>query len=181
MFARIVTPFFLSVATVAGTLAVNGGAALAQTSAAAVTAPLPPAKPADTEQSKEPAHAEQKDLTQKEKTQSAKQLFGSVQLPSIGKAVSIGYYPRGCLAGGVEFPVTGSTWQVMRLSRNRNWGHPKLIQFLEKFAPLAAKTTGWNGILVGDLAQPRGGPLPYGHMSHQIGLDVDIWFMTIPD
>ena len=30
------------------------------------------------------------------------------------------------------------------------------------------------------MAQPRGGPLPFGHMSHQIGLDVDIWFMPMP-
>jgi len=70
---------------------------------------------------------------------------------------------------------------VMRLSRNRNWGHPELVNFLERFAPLAAKATGWHGILVGDMAQPRGGPLPFGHASHQIGLDVDIWFMPMPN
>ena len=58
---------------------------------------------------------------------------------------------------------------------------PSLVKFLEKFAPRAAKATGWKGILVGDMAQPRGGPLPFGHMSHQIGLDVDIWFMPMPD
>ena len=69
----------------------------------------------------------------------------------------------------------------MRLSRNRYWGHPSLINFLEKFAPLATKATGWNGILVGDLSQPRGGPSPSDHASHQIGLDVDIWFMPMPD
>ena len=159
MFERIVTPSVLSVAIVAGALAAGGCTALAQTSAVAATPP----KPVNGEQSKGPSPVDQKELAQKEKTLSAKQLFGSVQLPSIGKAVSIGYYPRGCLSGGVEFPVSGSTWQVMRLSRNRNWGHPNLIHFLEKFAPLAAKATGWNGILVGDLAQPRGGPSPSDH------------------
>src|SRR5476651_141131 len=111
----------------------------------------------------------------------AKDLFAAKQLPSLGKATAIGYYPRGCLQGGVELPVNGPTWQVMRLSRNRNWGHPELVNFLERFAPLAAKATGWKGILVGDLSQPRGGPLPFGHTSHQIGLDVDIWFMPMPD
>jgi penicillin-insensitive murein endopeptidase len=50
----------------------------------------------------------------------------------------------------------------MRLSRNRNWGHPELVKFLERFAPLAARTTGWKGILIGDMAQPRGGPLHSG-------------------
>src|SRR5262249_61798336 len=69
----------------------------------------------------------------------------------------------------------------MRLSRNRNWGHPELVKFLERFAPLAAKATGWGGILIGDMAQPRGGPLPFGHKGHQIGLDVAIWFMPMPD
>ncbi len=111
----------------------------------------------------------------------AKTLFSAVKLPTLGQAMAIGYYPRGCLQGGVELPVTGPTWQVMRLSRNRNWGHPSLVKFLETFAPAAAKATGWKGILIGDMAQPRGGPLPFGHLSHQIGLDVDIWFMPMPD
>lgn len=120
-------------------------------------------------------------LKPNEATAPAKLLFSKKELPSIGKAMAIGYYPRGCLQGGVELPVTGPTWQVMRVSRNRNWGHPELVRFLERFAPLAAKATGWHGILVGDMAQPRGGPLPFGHKSHQIGLDVDIWFMPMPD
>ncbi len=122
--------------------------------------------------------------TQQEKEQSSKpatDLFSDKKLPSLGKATAIGYYPRGCLQGGVDLPTTGPTWQVMRVSRNRNWGHPKLVQFLERFAPLAAKATGWKGILIGDMAQPRGGPMPFGHRSHQIGLDVDIWFMPMPD
>src|SRR5215468_7934219 len=162
--SRIMAPFIVFVVAMVGTLAV----AHAQTPVAAAPAPLPPEKPAMTEQ-------------EKEKKLSAKQLFGAKQLPSLGKAVAIGYYPRGCLAGAVEFPANGPTWQVMRLSRNRYWGHPSLINFLEKFAPLAAKATGWNGILVGDLSQPRGGPSPSDHASHQIGLDVDIWFMPMPD
>jgi len=148
------------------TLALAGlcaGGALAQTPAA-VAVPMQPAKAKGAE----------------DKTP-AKQLFSSVKLPSLGKAVAIGYYPRGCLQGGVELPVDGPNWQVMRLSRNRNWGHPELVNFLERFAPLAAKATGWKGILIGDMAQPRGGPLPFGHLSHQIGLDVDIWFMPMPD
>jgi len=134
---------------------------------APVPAPLPSEKPAMAERKKE--------------SLPAKLLFAAKQLPTLGKAMAIGYYPRGCLQGGVPLPTTGPSWQVMRLSRNRNWGHPSLVKFLEKFAPLAAKATGWKGILVGDMAQPRGGPLPFGHMSHQIGLDVDVWFMPMPN
>lgn len=111
----------------------------------------------------------------------ARDLFGASKLPSIGQAAAIGYYPKGCLSGGIKLPVDGPNWQVMRLSRNRNWGHPDLIDFVETFAGRAAKATGWKGILVGDLAQPRGGPTPFGHRSHQTGLDVDIWFMPMPD
>jgi penicillin-insensitive murein DD-endopeptidase len=114
-------------------------------------------------------------------SKSAADLFSEKKLPSLGRAMAIGYYPRGCLQGGVELPTTGPTWQVMRLSRNRNWGHPELVKFLERFAPLAAEATGRKGILIGDMAQPRGGPLPFGHKSHQTGLDVDIWFMPMPD
>lgn len=110
----------------------------------------------------------------------AKFLFASKTLPSTGKPRAIGYYPRGCLQGGIELPINGPTWQVMRLSRNRNWGHPTLVRFLERFAPRAAKATGWNGVLIGDMGQPRGGPLPFGHRSHQIGLDVDIWYLPMP-
>ena len=130
-------------------------------------APLPPAKPA---------------LAAKkiEQITPAKKLFGDQKLPTLGKAMAIGYYPRGCLQGGVALPINGPTWQVMRLSRNRNWGHPELVQFLERFAPAAAKATGWHGVLIGDMAQPRGGPAVSDHMSHQIGLDVDIWFMPMP-
>src|SRR5207245_7751136 len=111
----------------------------------------------------------------------AKELFGRKTAPAPLQARTIGFYSKGCLAGAVALPINGPTWQVMRLSRNRNWGHPELVQFLERFAPLAAKATGRKGILIGDMAQPRGGSLPFGHKSHQIGLDVDIWFMPMPD
>jgi penicillin-insensitive murein endopeptidase len=47
----------------------------------------------------------------------AKDLFAAKQLPSLGKALAIGYYPRGCLQGGVELPTNGPNWQVMRACR----------------------------------------------------------------
>ena len=36
------------------------------------------------------------------------------------------------------------------------------------------KKIGWKGLYIGDLGNPRGGPTPYGHVSHQVGLEVDI-------
>ena len=65
--------------------------------------------------------------------------------------------------------------------RARNWGHPQLIRFIERLAADARKV-GWNGPFVaGDMSQPRGGPMLSEHTSHQIGLDVDIWFAPMPD
>ena len=68
----------------------------------------------------------------------------------------------------------------MRPSRNRNWGNSQLVRFIERFAK-NAKKVGWNGLLVGDMSQPRGGPMLSDHTSHQVGLDVDIWFTPMPD
>jgi penicillin-insensitive murein endopeptidase len=110
----------------------------------------------------------------------AKTLFGEAKKPAPMEARAIGSYSRGCLAGAVPLPIDGPAWQEMRLSRNRNWGHPKLISLVEKFANDAQKLDGWPGLLVGDIAQPRGGPMISGHASHQIGLDADIWLTPMP-
>jgi penicillin-insensitive murein DD-endopeptidase len=67
----------------------------------------------------------------------------------------------------------------MRVSRNRYWGHPELIELLRRLSAKAAKV-GWPGLLVGDIGQPRGGPMLTGHASHQIGLDADIWLTPMP-
>ncbi len=107
----------------------------------------------------------------------AKQLFGSKSAPSRHKPAAFGGYAKGCLAGGVALPESGPTWQAMRLSRNRNWGHPETIDFIKELSRAAARQPGWKGIYVGDISQPRGGPMLSGHRSHQIGLDVDVWML----
>ena len=76
---------------------------------------------------------------------------------------------------------TATTWQVMRLSRNRNWAHPDMVALLERLSAKAHKDAGWPGILVGDMSQPRGGPMITGHASHQVGLDADIWLTPMPN
>jgi penicillin-insensitive murein endopeptidase len=90
-------------------------------------------------------------------------LFGSVPGPAPLAARAIGSYARGCLAGGVSLPINGPDWQVMRLSRDRNWGHPRLLDFLERFANDARHLDHWPGLLVGDVSQPRGGPMVRSH------------------
>ncbi|MCA3563939.1 MAG: penicillin-insensitive murein endopeptidase [Methylocystis sp.] len=110
----------------------------------------------------------------------AKRQFGSQKTYAPMEARAIGSYARGCLAGAAALPEDGNHWQVMRLSRNRMWGHPDLIRYLESFARQAAREAGWSGILVGDISQPRGGPMLTGHASHQIGLDADVWLTPMP-
>ncbi len=107
----------------------------------------------------------------------AKKLFGAKTGASGQSAASFGSYAKGCLAGGMQLAETGPTWQAMRLSRNRNWGHPELIDMVQKLSRVAAAQPGWAGLYVGDLSQPRGGPMLTGHRSHQIGLDADIWML----
>src|SRR5690349_12062396 len=109
----------------------------------------------------------------------ARELFGRKTHPTAGAPHVYGFYSHGCIAGAEALPINGPTWQVMRLSRNRNWGHPKLIKFLERLSARAAKM-GWPGLLVGDMAQPRGGPMITGHASHQVGLAADIWLTPMP-
>jgi penicillin-insensitive murein endopeptidase len=110
----------------------------------------------------------------------AKELFGRKSTPANLTTESIGFYARGCLAGAKALPITGKTWQVMRLSRNRNWGHPNLINYLERLSERGTQA-GWSGLLVGDMSQPRGGPMLTGHASHQVGLDADIWLRPMPN
>src|SRR5215207_1223153 len=110
----------------------------------------------------------------------AKELFGRRPVPAPLEARTIGFYSKGCLAGAKALPINGKTWQVMRLSRNRNWGHPNMVRFLEKLADKGTKV-GWRGLLVGDMSQARGGPMLTGHASHQVGLDADIWLTPMPD
>lgn len=111
----------------------------------------------------------------------ARQLFAKVATPAPLQPRSVGFYSRGCLAGAARLPIDGPAWQVMRLSRNRYWGMPELVAYLERLAKDARASDGWNGLLVGDMSQPRGGPMISGHASHQVGLDVDIWFDPMPD
>jgi len=149
-------------ATLAGAWLLTGSA-LAQDAGTLDPKPLPPlANPTDP---KLPAN----------------QVFGRAMTPAEVETRSIGFYSHGCLAGAKALPVDGESWQVMRLSRNRFWGHPAMIAFLERFSRKAAADGIWPGILIGDISQPRGGPMLTGHASHQIGLDADVWLTPMPD
>ena len=107
----------------------------------------------------------------------ANKLFGAMDAPSNQDSMPIGSYAKGCAAGLVELPETGPTWQAMRLSRHRNFGHPMMIQFLMDLSATAREIGYGKGLYIGDISQPRGGPMTSGHASHQMGLDADIWLL----
>ena len=92
-------------------------------------------------------------------TVAAKTLFGAAEIGSKHAAESFGSYAKGCLAGGAALPETGPSWQAMRLSRNRNWGQPVTINFLQNLSRKVAQHTSWSGLYIGDISQPRGGPM----------------------
>ena len=106
----------------------------------------------------------------------AKDVFGAFRQSNGGPSGAFGGYSRGCATGNIQLPETGPTWQAMRLSRNRNWGNPQLVDFLVGLSQQATRY-GWAGLYIGDMSQPMGGPMTSGHASHQIGLDADIWML----
>jgi len=107
----------------------------------------------------------------------ANQLFGAMATPSQQEPMPVGSYAKGCAAGLVELAETGPTWQAMRLSRGRNFGQPVMIDFLKELSATARDLGFGQGLYIGDISQPRGGPMTSGHASHQIGLDADIWML----
>lgn len=106
--------------------------------------------------------------------------WAAIREPLRSEASSIGFYSAGCLAGAQELPPAGDGFARMRPSRNRGFGHPSLIAYLERLATNRHAATG-RVLLVGDLGLARGGPTLTGHVSHQNGLDADVWFTTLAD
>src|SRR5436305_9892806 len=97
--------------------------------------------------------------------------WSTFQTPAPGPARSIGGYSAGCIEGAAELPLDGKGYKIARPERHRVFGHPLLVAMVRSLAETLAKLK--LGVLsVGDLGQPRGGPAPSGHASHQSGLDV---------
>ena len=147
------------------------------------TPPAPAPQQKMTAPATDKAGADKKAAGKKEKEKKpkvlARTLFGKAETAAALAPRALGWYSKGCLSGGVHLADTGPDWQTMRLSRNRAWGHPKLIKLLKRLAS-ESKQDGWTGLLVGDISQPRGGPMLSGHASHQVGLDADIWLTPMP-
>lgn len=101
--------------------------------------------------------------------------WDDVDGPAAGEPESIGRYTAGCMIGAARLPPDGPGYQAVRLERTRHYGHPELVRFVESLAR-ASEEAGLGLLPVGDMSQPRGGPMIEAHASHQLGLDVDIYF-----
>lgn len=106
--------------------------------------------------------------------------WSALEDPTTGAPRSIGETSAGCLRGARLLPAEGAGYLVMHLERNRYYGHPTLIAAIRNLG-LEISNKGLGLMHVGDLGMVRGGPMPYGHRSHQSGLDADIWFDLNPE
>lgn len=102
-----------------------------------------------------------------------------IRTPVEGKAQSIGGYSNGCIIGAQPLALKGEGYQVIRSVKNRFYGHPNLLSYLQSLAK-RAKAAGVPTILIGDMGMPAGGRFSSGHASHQTGLDADIWLRFGP-
>ena len=105
------------------------------------------------------------------------------------RSQSLGAPDRGRLVDGVRLPAEGPTWftwdPVLRRSPNRawrRWGSDDLVRVVLRVLDDHRRTYPLGPrIGIGDLSRPRGGDfgprygLP-GHVSHQNGLDVDVYY-----
>lgn len=101
--------------------------------------------------------------------------WADISEPLPGEPRIIGHHGGACLVGAERLPLEGDGYQTVDLARNRHYGHPSLIDYIQRLGQ-RVEASGFGPMLVGDMSQPRGGAMPYGHVSHQSGLDVDIWF-----
>ncbi len=99
--------------------------------------------------------------------------------PAPGPPRIVGQGGTGCIQGAVRLPDEAPGLQTIRLAKSSFWGHPDTIAHLRDLG-LRAKAAGFPDLYMGDLSAPRGGPLAGGHMSHQMGLDADIYLDLTP-
>ncbi|WP_200346105.1 penicillin-insensitive murein endopeptidase [Halochromatium glycolicum] len=100
--------------------------------------------------------------------------WSRIDTVAAGRPEAIGGPSNGCLRGASELPPAGEGFVSIRRHRNRFYGHPHTLEFIQEVARAISQRTG-DLIMIGDLAQPRGGRMASSHVSHQNGLDVDIW------
>lgn len=94
--------------------------------------------------------------------------------PAPGPVRVVGGPGGGCIAGAVRLPDAAVGLLTVRQSHSTFWGHPDTIAALLELGR-RAHAAGLPPLYMGDISAPRGGPIPGGHVSHQMGLDADVY------
>ncbi len=91
----------------------------------------------------------------------------------------IGSYSNGCIKDSQALNLKHPYYQVLRTQTRRFYADKTMINFIDR---LAIKTHEQNLpiLLIGDTSLKYGGRFQHSnHASHQMGLDVDIWFKMV--
>ena len=99
--------------------------------------------------------------------------------PVPGPLHIIGSQAAGCIAGAAQLPPQGPGFETIHLSRSSFWGAPLTIARIEQLGR-EVRAAGFGNLYIEDISRPRGGPLPGGHISHELGLDVDVGLDVSP-
>ena len=97
-----------------------------------------------------------------------------ITTPAPGPVRIVGGPGPGCIAGAVRLPDAAPGMQTVRVAGSSFWGHPDVIAALQLLGR-RAQAAGLPDLYMNDISAPRGGKLPGGHASHQIGLDADVY------
>ena len=118
----------------------------------------------------------------------AHRLPPAMSVPQIG-SVAAGATNNGRLINGLQLPGTGPDWvtydPILHRIPNRDdrrWGTDRLLAYLlYVLRDYRLANAGAPPVVIGDLSRPFGGPFGsdfggLGHVSHQNGLDVDVYY-----
>ena len=99
---------------------------------------------------------------------------GPITSPAPGPLRIVGSESSGgCIAGAERLPASGEGFETIHLGYSSFWGAPPVIERIGLLGK-QAHAAGLADFYVEDISHPRGGPMPGGHVSHQLGLDVDV-------
>lgn len=112
----------------------------------------------------------------------------AMSVPQVG-SVAVGPTNDGRLVNGLQLPGTGPDWvtydPILHRTPNRGdrrWATDRMLAFLlYVLRDYRLANAGAPPVVVGDLSRPYGGPFGsdfggLGHLSHQNGLDVDVYY-----
>ncbi len=98
----------------------------------------------------------------------------AINVPQVG-SIAVGAPNQGRLVNGIQLPASGPDWMALSAPANR-WTTDRMLSFVLSVlrAYRLANPTA-PAVMIGDLSLPYGGRMG-GHVSHQNGLDADIYY-----